>query len=134
MAKLPGRYSEFRKEFPAITGAYDEISSLTAGAGPLSEKTVQLVRLGMAIGSGQEGAVHSHARRALEAGASSDEVRHVGLLALTTLGFPRMMTGLAWIDDVLKGGLGGRGKGKPNAANDICNDQKQVCLLSSQPG
>ena len=109
MAKLPGRYSEFRKEFPAITRAYDEISSLTASAGPLNEKMVQLVRLGMAIGSGQEGAVHSHARRALEAGASYDEVRHVGLLALTTLGFPRMMTGLAWIDDMLKGGLGGRG-------------------------
>src|SRR5208282_6376623 len=57
MAKLPGRYSEFRKEFPAITRAYDEISSLTASAGPLDEKMVQLVRLGMAIGSGQEGAV-----------------------------------------------------------------------------
>jgi len=112
MAKLPGRYSEFRKEFPAISRAYDEISTVTANAGPLSEKMVQLIRLGMAIGSGQEGAVHSHARRALEAGAKPDEVRHAGLLALTTLGFPRMMTGLSWIDDTVGGGLGGRRKGK----------------------
>ena len=48
----------------------------------------------MAIAAGLEGAVHSHARRALEAGATRDEVRHVGLLALTTIGFPRMIAGL----------------------------------------
>lgn len=108
MAKLPGRYEDFRKEFPAIGRAYDEITGLTAEAGPLGEKTAQLVRLGMAIAAGLEGAVHSHVRRALEAGATRDEVRHVGLLALTTVGFPRMMAGLTWIDDVAKGGLGGR--------------------------
>jgi 4-carboxymuconolactone decarboxylase len=112
MAKLPGRYNEFRKEFPAISRAYDEISTLTTRGGPLSEKMVQLVRLAMAIGSGQEGAVHSHARRALEAGAKPEEVRHVGLVALTTLGFPRMMTGLSWIDDTIGGGLGGKRKAK----------------------
>ena len=110
MSKLPGRYSQFRKEFPAISRAYDEISAATAEAGPLGEKVVQLVRLAMAIGSGQEGAVHSHTRRALEAGATPDEIRHLGLLALTTLGFPRMMTGLTWIDDTLGGGLGGKRK------------------------
>lgn len=46
------------------------MSTSTAEAGPLSEKVAQLVRLAMAIGSGQEGAVHSHTRRALEAGAT----------------------------------------------------------------
>lgn len=112
MSKLPGRYSQFRNEFSAISRAYDEISTLTAQAGPLSEKVVQLVRLAMAIGSGQEGAVHSHTRRALEAGAKPEEVRHVGLVALTTLGFPRMMTGLSWIDDTIGGGLGGKRKTK----------------------
>ncbi len=69
MAKLPGHYAKFRREFPAIASAYDEISERTATAGPLDEKTVQLVKLGMALGSAQEGAVHSHARRALEASA-----------------------------------------------------------------
>jgi 4-carboxymuconolactone decarboxylase len=115
MAKFPGRYQQFRERFPAISQAYDEVSRSTGEAGPLDEKSVQLVRLGMAIASGQEGAVHSHARRALEAGATPEEVRHVGLLALTTVGFPRMMAGLSWIDDVTKGALGGKRKirGKP---------------------
>ncbi len=49
-----------------------------------------------------EGAAHSHVRRALEAGATPDELRHAALLALTTLGFPNMMKGLMWVEDVLK--------------------------------
>jgi len=110
MATLPGRYQQFRRQFPAISNAYDEVSRLTSDAGPLDEKTAQLVKLGMAVSSGQEGAVHSHTRRALEAGATADEVRHVGLLGLTTVGFPRMMAGLSWIDDVTKAGLGGKRK------------------------
>lgn len=112
MRKLPGRYEEFRTEFPLIAAAYDEIVHLTTAAGPLDQKLIQLVKLGMALASGQEGAVHSHTRRALEAGATHDEVRHIGLLALTTLGFPRMMTGLTWIDDVAKGSLGGKRRTK----------------------
>ena len=30
-----------------------------------------------------------------------DEIRHVGLLALTTPGFPRTVAGLGWIDEVI---------------------------------
>jgi hypothetical protein len=30
-----------------------------------------------------------------------DEVRHVGLLALTTIGFPHTVAGLGWIDEVI---------------------------------
>jgi 4-carboxymuconolactone decarboxylase len=108
MMKLPGRYEQFRKQFPAVSRAYDDLSRRAAQAGPLEEKVVQLIKLAMSVASGNEGAVHSHARRALEAGASSEELRHVGLLSLTTLGFPRMMMGLAWIDDVTGAGLGGR--------------------------
>jgi 4-carboxymuconolactone decarboxylase len=110
MPKLPGRYQQFRDEFPRISRAYDEVSRLTGEAGPLDEKSVQLIKLGMAMAMGQEGAVHSHARRALDAGATRKELRHVGLLALTTVGFPRMMAGLSWVDDIAGGALGGKRK------------------------
>ena len=102
MEELPGRYEQFKRQFPKISQVYDDIGRLTAEAGPLDDKLVQLIKLGMAVASGQEGAVHSHARRALEAGAAREEIRQVALLALTTVGFPRMMAGLTWIDDVLK--------------------------------
>jgi 4-carboxymuconolactone decarboxylase len=110
MKELPGRYRQFRKQFPAISEAYDDLGRTLAEAGPLDEKQIQLIKLAMAVASGQEGAVHSHARRALEAGATPEGIRHAALLAMTTVGFPRMMAGLSWIDDVLKGGLGGQRK------------------------
>ena len=102
MKELPGRYRDFRRQFPAISGAYDDLGRMIAEAGPLDEKLVQLIKLGMAIASGQEGAVHSHARRALEAGAKAAEIRQVALVGMTTVGFPRTMAGMSWIDDVLQ--------------------------------
>jgi alkylhydroperoxidase/carboxymuconolactone decarboxylase family protein YurZ len=47
-----------------------------------------------------EGAVHSHTR-ALEAGCTPGEIRHVVLLATMTIGFPAMMSAMSWVDDVL---------------------------------
>jgi 4-carboxymuconolactone decarboxylase len=110
MAKLPSHYQQFRDRFPEIAEAYDEVSRLTVKAGSLDAKSVQLVRLAMALGAGHEGAVHSHARRALEAGATREEVRQVGLLGLTTMGFPRTMAGLSWIDDVVRAAPGAKRK------------------------
>lgn len=60
-----------------------------------------IVTVGAAAGARLEGAVHAHARLAVQAGASADEIRHVVLLALTTLGFPTMMAVRTWVDEVL---------------------------------
>jgi len=57
-----------------------------AEAGPLDEKTQRLVKLAIAIGSGRQGAVNSHTRRAVTAGCTPEEVVHVGILAITTIG------------------------------------------------
>ena len=38
---------------------------------------------------------------ALEAGVDPEAIRHVGYLAVTTLGFPRAIAALTWIEDVL---------------------------------
>ncbi len=70
-------------------------------AGPLDEKTRRLVKLGIAIGHQSEGATKSHARRALEGGATAEEVRHTVLLALTTAGFPAMTAAALWVEQVL---------------------------------
>ena len=64
----------------------------------------RLVRLAFAVGGGSECAVHSHTRRAREEGLSADELRHVAALAITTLGFPRAIAALTWIDDIFKKG------------------------------
>ena len=99
--KLPGRYVQFQKRFPKIAETFEQLGAATAEAGPLQDKTRALVKLGIAVGGEMEGAVHSHTRRALEAGCSPEEIRHVVLLALTTIGFPSTMKTMSWVEDVL---------------------------------
>lgn len=103
MSKLPTRFVKFQQTYPNVFNAYETLGQAASEAGPLDKKQIALVKLGIAAGARLEGAVHSHCRRALEAGATADEIRHVILLAVTTLGFPSMMAGLSWVDEILDG-------------------------------
>ncbi len=98
---LPEIYVQFRDAYPDVARALDQLGQATQGAGPLDVRTQRLVKLGIALGAQSEGAVRSNARKALEAGANADELRHVALLAISTRGFPAAVAGLAWIDEVL---------------------------------
>jgi 4-carboxymuconolactone decarboxylase len=101
--KLPSAYRRFMTEHPRVGEAYERLSEAALTEGPLSRKQAELVKVGIALGARLESAVHSHVRRALEAGATADEIRHAIRLSLTTTGFPAMMAGLAWARDVLDG-------------------------------
>jgi len=105
MPYLPTPYKEFVRKYPALADAYEKLALACHEAGPLEEKTRRLVKLGIAVGHQSEGAVKSHARRALAAGASADEVRHAVLLALTTVGFPAMIAAGEWVEEVLAAGV-----------------------------
>ncbi len=98
---LPKVYVRFRSRFPDVAAALDGLGEAADEAGPLDERTVRLVKLGMAIGHSAEGSVRSNARKALAAGATPEELRHVAVLAFTTCGFPTGIAGLGWIDEVL---------------------------------
>jgi AhpD family alkylhydroperoxidase len=102
MAPLPAAYEHFKKAYPKVWQAYDQLGTAVHDGGPLDKKDRELVKLAMAIGARLEGAVHSHTRRALEAGATAEEIRHVVLLGVTTLGFPHTVAALTWIEDDLK--------------------------------
>ncbi|MEO0561487.1 MAG: carboxymuconolactone decarboxylase family protein [Chloroflexota bacterium] len=82
--------------------AYDGLGDAAHRAGPLDDEARQLVKLALAIGAGLEGATHAHTRRAVELGIAPEAIRHVTLLAITTLGFPQAVRALTWVDDVLK--------------------------------
>lgn len=81
--------------------AYDRLGAAAHAAGPLDKRTRALVKLALSIGVGSEGAVHAHTRKALEAGLSADEMRHVVLLAITTTGLPAAMAARSWVEDLL---------------------------------
>ena len=98
---LPEIYTHFRRDYPAVAAAQDALAESVAGAGTLDERTLRLVKLGIAIGALAEGSVRSHARRALAAGASAAEIRQVALCAITTRGFPTAVAALGWINEVI---------------------------------
>jgi alkylhydroperoxidase/carboxymuconolactone decarboxylase family protein YurZ len=100
---LPDVYVRLRERFPQVAEAVDALGQATAAAGPLDESTQRLVKLGIAIGGVSEGAVRSNARRALEAGVSKAEIRHVAALAISTRGFPAAVAAFSWIEEVLSG-------------------------------
>lgn len=102
--QLPQNYVQFRSRYKRLAGAVDELGKAARDEGPLDEKSVQLIQLAAAASTRSEGAVHSHARRARDAGASPDEIRHAVLLLVSTIGFPAVMAALSWANDVLEKG------------------------------
>src|SRR2546427_5545744 len=104
MTKVPGWYKDQKKKYPDVFRAYEDLGDACRKAGPLDGRSAALVKLAIAVGTRHEGAVHSHTRRSLEAGASIDDCRHVLLLAPTTNRFPAMMAPLSWVEGVAKGG------------------------------
>lgn len=98
---LPAIYEKFSKEFSEITKKYKELGVACRSAGPFDEKLQDLIKLGISIGLNSQGAIRSHTRKALAAGATREEILHVVLLSLTTTGFPQMIAALGWVEEVL---------------------------------
>ncbi len=102
MPYLPEIYKDFQKQFPKVAKAYDELADSCNKQGPLDKKCQRLIKLGISIGINSEGAVRSHARRALEEGISADELRHAVIIGTTTAGFPTMIAAMKWVEEVIR--------------------------------
>ena len=82
-----------------MAAAYDELSEVCRRAGPLDEQTVALAKLAVSVGGTIDRTVHIHAKKALRAGVSPEALRQVALVAVPTIGLPRAMDALRWIDE-----------------------------------
>ncbi|MEM7230822.1 MAG: carboxymuconolactone decarboxylase family protein [Planctomycetota bacterium] len=102
MSRPPSFYTDMKEQHPELVSAFESLGSAARKAGPLDAKTAALAKLAISIGAGHEGSTHSSVRKALSAGCDPDEVRHVALLSVTTLGFPSMMRARSWIEDELR--------------------------------
>jgi 4-carboxymuconolactone decarboxylase len=94
--KLPATFKAFVQKFPELGRAHEAIARAAESAGPLDRKTCQLIKIGLSIGAGLESATRSHVRRAIEAGATEQEIEQAIILAFNTLGFPRMVMAWQW--------------------------------------
>ncbi|MCK4838229.1 MAG: carboxymuconolactone decarboxylase family protein [Desulfobulbaceae bacterium] len=95
-------YLRVKNRFPDFLNAVESLGTAARNEGPIDEKGSQLIQLAAAAAIRSEGAVHSHTRRAIEAGAQVDEIYHALILLTSTIGFPNVMAALSWAEDVLE--------------------------------
>ena len=101
--KLPKQYLQIKKRHAKYFNAVEELGKVVKQEGPLDERTAHLIQLAAAATVHSEGAVHSHVRRAIDAGVTPEEIYHAIILLTSTIGFPTVVAALSWADDVIKG-------------------------------
>ena len=101
MPKPPRTFEEFSGKYPTVRQAWDLLGD-AATEGPLDERAIRLIKLGVAIGAMREGAVHSSVRKALGSGISPDEIYQTVPLAASVIGLPSAVAVYTWIRDVIK--------------------------------
>jgi AhpD family alkylhydroperoxidase len=103
MSTLPEQYQSLKKRFKGYMRAVDNLGKAVKEAGPIDEKTSHLIQLAAAATVKSEGAVHSHTRRAIEAGAKPEEIYHALILLTSIIGFPNVSAAISWVDDIIEG-------------------------------
>lgn len=98
--ELPKHYRSIRERFEEYGMALDQLGKAVRNSGPIDDKTSHLIQLAAATAIRSEGGVHSHARRAMEEGASPEEVYHSLVLLTSTIGFPNVAAAISWVDDL----------------------------------
>jgi AhpD family alkylhydroperoxidase len=97
----PPWYNFLKKKHGPFFEALERLGEAVKTSGPLDKKTSQLIQLAAAAAIRSEGAVHSHVRRAMEAGAKPEEIIHALVLLTSTIGFPNTSAALSWAHDVI---------------------------------
>jgi len=97
--QLPKPITQFKGLYPDVWSAFTHLGERCHDAGPLDERTRRLVKLALSIGAGLEGATHSAVRNARKAGLSQEELNHVVVLAVSTLGLPAATRAFTWVQD-----------------------------------
>jgi 4-carboxymuconolactone decarboxylase len=100
---LPDHYKNLHKHYGKVMDALSSLGEELRRQGPIDERHGHLIQLAAAVGIRSEGAVHSHVRRALDAGATPEEIRHAVILLTSTVGFPTVSAAFSWVEDVLQG-------------------------------
>lgn len=102
MSDLPKNYKWMMTRFEKVLSAHQTLGKELYDAGPLDKKTAQLIKLAAAAATGSEGGVHSHSKRALDAGASKDEIYHTLILLSSSVGFSNAAAAVSWARDILE--------------------------------
>jgi 4-carboxymuconolactone decarboxylase len=85
----------------ATADAFQALRKAVNEAGPLPQSTRELIVSSNFATMGVQGAFMTHAKRALEGGATIEELRHAVLVTLgANAPFPRVAAALGWVDEL----------------------------------
>ncbi len=98
---LPDIVKTFVERHREISETLLKVGELCSQAGPIDQVNQHLIRMGIAVGAQSQGAVRSHARRALDAGATKEQVLQTVLLSSTIGGFPAMIAAYGWLEELI---------------------------------
>ena len=99
-SELPASYKGFVQRFPRLAEAW-ALTREAGGEGPLDERTIRLIKLGITIGAFKEGATHAAVRKALAVDIPREAMEQVVVLAAGTIGFSAAVAAYAWISDTI---------------------------------
>ena len=102
--KPPRFYEEFLKKYPAVGSKYEELGNAIHELGPLNERERALVKLAISGSNLYQSAFKAHIRKALACGLTREEIEHVALMMLPTVGFPTMMACMGIIEEQMAKG------------------------------
>jgi len=100
--ELPKHYMSIGRRYEKYGDVLSDLGRVVKEIGPIDDQTSHLIQLAASAAIRSEGAVHSHARQAMEQGASSEEVYQSLLLLTSTIGFPNVAAAISWVDDLFK--------------------------------
>lgn len=96
-----GARARLQQLFPKVSDAYEAMASAATEAGPLDARSVALLKVALSVGRGSWRGTHAHVRKALEAGVTAAELRHLAAVALPTIGLAASLDALRWIDETI---------------------------------
>ena len=89
------------KSYPQATEHFFAMREAIKGAGPLDVKTQELITTAIYATAGAEAGMKTHATRALQAGATLEELNQALLLCLgVSMGFAHTYTAIEWARQV----------------------------------
>ncbi|HIG68376.1 MAG TPA: carboxymuconolactone decarboxylase family protein [Porticoccaceae bacterium] len=96
-------YLKIKNSHPNFIETVEALGTAVKAFGPIDEKTAQLIQLAGAAAIRSEGAVHSHAKRAIDVGVDQEAIYHTLILLTSTIGFPNVAAAMCWVDDIIDG-------------------------------
>jgi alkylhydroperoxidase/carboxymuconolactone decarboxylase family protein YurZ len=103
--KKPPSPQTLGNHFPGMLEAHRALQAAAAQGGPLDERIRELILLGAFTAARQEGGFKSHARRAIAAGATSDELRQAVAITMGNVTSIEVVAdALLWVDEAVNSG------------------------------